>query len=286
VNNNLDYQPVFIIGAARSGTRLLRDSLAIHPEVDSVPYDINYIWRLGNEQHPHDELRPALLTPEIKKRILQQFSSYRKDGQILIEKTVSNCLRVDYVQNVFPNALFLHLLRDGVDVVESVYRQWLAPPDWNYIFKKAKMFPIEQAFGYAYRYALKTFRKIFLRNRTEQDIWGPHYAGIEEDLLNNNLLEVGAIQWAHSVEKALDRFEHISERKAFTIRYENFVGKPRLTLKQIARFLSISPAFFDQRNYEEITQSNIGKGRNNLAQEQKEIILAHIQPTIERVDAL
>src|SRR4051812_20775701 len=42
------FQPVIVIGAARSGTKLLRDSLATHADVARVPYDVNYVWRFGN----------------------------------------------------------------------------------------------------------------------------------------------------------------------------------------------------------------------------------------------
>ena len=42
-------QIVIIIGAARSGTKYLRDVLATAPNAARVPYDINYIWRYGSE---------------------------------------------------------------------------------------------------------------------------------------------------------------------------------------------------------------------------------------------
>ena len=42
-------QPVVIIGAARSGTNMLRDVLVKLPGVGTWPCDeINYIWRHGN----------------------------------------------------------------------------------------------------------------------------------------------------------------------------------------------------------------------------------------------
>ncbi|MDH5508429.1 MAG: sulfotransferase, partial [Anaerolineae bacterium] len=147
-------QPVFLIGAARSGTKLLRDIVSQHPDVEKIPYDINYIWRFGNEKLSHDELTPSLLTPQIIKRIRQQFETYHAGRSILIEKTVSNCLRIPFVAAVFPQAKFIHLIRHGEDVVESAYRQWIAPPDWNYIFEKARTFPLLETPGYALRYII------------------------------------------------------------------------------------------------------------------------------------
>src|SRR2546430_7511188 len=62
---DMSFQPVIVIGAARSGTKLLRDCLGTADEFAVVPYDINYLWRLGNEQFPNDELTPEQLTPKI-----------------------------------------------------------------------------------------------------------------------------------------------------------------------------------------------------------------------------
>ena len=50
-------RPVFIIGAARSGTKFLRDLGAASPHVDVIPFDINFLWRLGNESAPDCELK-------------------------------------------------------------------------------------------------------------------------------------------------------------------------------------------------------------------------------------
>ena len=54
-------QIVIIIGAARSGTKYLRDVLATAPNAARVPYDINYIWRYGSESHPDDALPASLV---------------------------------------------------------------------------------------------------------------------------------------------------------------------------------------------------------------------------------
>ena len=69
------YRPIILLGAARSGTKLLRDVIATHPNIGKVPYDINYIWRLGNEFIPHDELEPEQATPIVIQRIRKSILS-------------------------------------------------------------------------------------------------------------------------------------------------------------------------------------------------------------------
>jgi len=54
LNNNV--QVLFLIGAARSGTKLLRTILEQSDEIGVIPYDMNYIWKYGHYDINHDEL--------------------------------------------------------------------------------------------------------------------------------------------------------------------------------------------------------------------------------------
>ena len=55
--------PIIIIGAARSGTKILRAALSSHPEMVAIPYDINYVWKYDNYDIDHDELSMRDLFP-------------------------------------------------------------------------------------------------------------------------------------------------------------------------------------------------------------------------------
>jgi hypothetical protein len=276
------YQPLILIGAARSGTKLLRDLVAKHPDVDKVPYDVSYIWRIGNEDVPHDELSVELLTPPIRQRILHQLSAFSSGAAFLIEKTVENCVRVPYVQAVFPEARFIHLIRDGRDVVESVYREWMRPPDWGYILQKARTYPLTDAFDYAVSYAGSALRKVIARDRTKAaDPWGVRYQGIHEDLATKDLLEVCAIQWACSVGMSLAALESLPAERVLQIRYEAFVQNPSDHLRQIAQFAGFDPSPYSRvLDLESISQRNIGKGFRHLNKQQQCLVLSHIQDTL------
>jgi len=272
------YQPVFIIGAARSGTRLLREHLAAHPEVDKVPYDINYIWRLGNEDLPHDELVPELLSPSVRERIVGQLARYSKSSPFLIEKTVSNTLRVPFVNTVFPKALFIHLIRDGYDVVESAFRQWTAAPNWRYVWRKARSFPLSVCYRYAFSYAKTAVRKAVSKDKGRVDTWGPRYRGIDRDLREKTVLEVCALQWSRCVRRSLCDLARLPADRVLTIWYEDFVQSPRVYLERIADFIGCRPVSYGD-DVQEISCRNIGKGRANLTEKQ----LASISPLVEEV---
>jgi hypothetical protein len=276
----MSYQPLILVGAARSGTKLLRDLVASHPEVDKVPFDINYIWRLANERLPHDELWPDLLSPKTRGRIVRNVGAFHSGAPFLIEKTVSNCLRIPFVQAVFPRALFIHLVRDGRDVVESVYRQWLAPPNWGYIFRKALTFPLTEATGYAKSYALTTLRKLLFHNKGNVSTWGPRYKGITEDLAARDLLEVCAIQWVRSIDKAKKDLGELHTSMVTNLRYEDFVDSPLLNLRRIAEMMKIDPAPYEELDFGQVSRLNVGKGFRSLSQDQQLLVLPHIQDTL------
>ena len=281
------YQPLIIIGAARSGTKLLRDLIAIHPEIDKVPYDINYIWRMGNENVVHDELSPEQLTPQIRQKILKHLQKFRNKSPLLVEKTVSNTLRVPFVLSVFPNAKFIYLIRDGRDVVESVYRQWLAPPDWKYSLEKAMTFPMMDAFGYGFRYAQSLLKKLFFAQSATHNIWGVHYQGIEQDMLTKDLLEVCAIQWVRSVSLANEALNTLPSEQVITIHYEHLVESPLDSFQQIASFLNIdNKPYLDEIGSNFIDSTCIGKGLKNLNSQQVHLMMPYLEKTLKSFNYL
>lgn len=276
------FLPVIVIGAARSGTKLIRDTIASHPDVSKIPYDINYIWRYGNEKLPHDEILPKLLTDKSASKIRLYFDRSSSGKQILIEKTVSNCLRIPYVQKVFPQAKYIQLIRDGWDVVESSYRQWIAPPDWRYIIQKMRAYPLLDAFGYATRYGQNLLRKlVFPRNGTTSS-WGPRYAGIDDDIRSKPLIEVCAIQWAYCASKAFHDLAKLPMTSVYTVRYEEFVHHPSEVLTGIADFLGIDSNPYLSNNQLGISTENIGKGRREISLEQ----CYQVRGYIEQIDNL
>lgn len=282
--NSRDFKPLIVIGAARSGTKLLRDVVAKHPEINKVPYDVNYIWRLGNHGIRHDELLPQQCTPKIKSKIRHQLEKYHTGCPVLIEKTVSNCLRIPFIDAVYPNAYYIHLIRDGYDVVESVHRQWTASPDWRYMLQKACTFPIASAPSYAFKYSLAIASKM-LRNREKpKSTWGPIYDGIEQDLQTLSLLEVCAIQWRKCVKQASETLALMPDDRVFTIRYADFVASPIVALKSVAEFIEVSSLPYQNMDFSNIERGNIGKSRNLLTTQQLETIAPYIEPTLDKLN--
>jgi len=228
---------IVVIGAARSGTKVLRDSLAAATGAGVVPYDIGYVWRFGSPDHPDDVLDPARLTRRTRQFIANIIDKYAGDSGTVIEKTVGNTLRVPYVTAVLPGAIYVHLVRNGVDVAESTYRQWHEPADYRYLANKLRHFPVRMVPTYGRRYVASLLRRRVARDGRVAT-WGPRYPGIESDLRECDLLTVCARQWRESVRRASHDLDVLGV-PVIEVRYESLVADPKAELARVSDFCGL-----------------------------------------------
>src|SRR5690554_5282509 len=135
---------IIIIGAPRSGTNMLRDTLTTFKGVGTWPCDeINYIWRFGNKEFPSDEFTPDMATEKVKEYIRSRFIKLRKKKYYshIVEKTCANSLRVDFVKEILPDAKFIFIYRNGIDAIASAYQRWKSNIDIFYTIKKIPYVP-------------------------------------------------------------------------------------------------------------------------------------------------
>ena len=141
-------KPIIIIGAPRSGTTLLFETLAAHED----------LWCLsgGGESHWHIEviesLNPARrnfdsnrlaakdASDDIRDRLISNFITDLRDrnglpligatGKAtretvrLLEKTPKNALRIPFLDRLFPDALYIFLVRRARDNISSMMDAW------------------------------------------------------------------------------------------------------------------------------------------------------------------
>ncbi|WP_328186488.1 sulfotransferase family protein [Marinobacter sp. OP 3.4] len=267
-------RPVFIIGAGRSGTKFLRDTLSVSPDVVRVPYDIGYLWRYGNERLKHDEIDPASVSdksiqwmrnklPHLAERDVQKAKS-----DILIEKSVPNSLRPLLLYRAFPDATFIHLVRDGRAVTESAIRMWQTPPEKGYLMDKIRYFPWGN-FRYAFWYLWNRISGLF---NNAPPIWGPRYKGIEEDVKRYPLHVVCAKQWFHCVRIAFDQLSQIPDSQVITIRYEELMDNAD-TIVSLCMQLGIDPHPVTRQYKDTLKTGENEKWRQGLSEDQQSEIL-------------
>lgn len=239
--NALNHKPVIIIGAARSGTNLLRDLLCALPGVATWPCDeINYIWRHGYRSHPHDEFTGDMMTAKAARSIRGRFNAMaRKSGcEFLVEKTCANSLRVPFVARAVPEARYLFLVRDGRDAMLSADRRWRAKLEPGYILAKARYVPKTDLPYYAAKYLANRVGRLASREGRLKT-WGPRFEGMDAYAARHGADSCTARQWAVSVERAAEAFETADEDCVLPMQYEDLVQDPVAEIAAACDFLGI-----------------------------------------------
>ena len=272
-------EPIVLIGAARSGTKILRDALAVAIDIPQVPYDVGYVWRYGNESCLHDALTPGDVRPRTRRLVEQFLGRYAENGRV-IEKTVGNTLRVDFVATLLPEVRFVHVIRDGVDVVDSSRLQWETPPDASYLWAKARHFPLRLAPSYGRKFVTSAVRDRVRRER-HAGTWGPRYPGIDEDLARDGLLSVTARQWRASVESARASLAR-TQRPVVELRYEMLVCDPHRALSLLAAGLGVQAARVDEAA-RMLHSGSPGRGRARLSLDEKDQIRPELDDLLKEL---
>lgn len=132
--------PIFIGGAGRSGTKLVRAILNAHPHlVASHELKVTPIlakaWQevraFGPHLHQHFDASPRDIDALFARTIecfLRRVSE-RHNGARVIEKTPNNALVFGHLSHLFPDSPLIHIIRDGRDVVRSMLKKTWKQPD-------------------------------------------------------------------------------------------------------------------------------------------------------------
>lgn len=200
-------KPVVIVGSARSGTTILGELLEVHSTLLSI-VEPRFTWLYGNDGKS-DMLRASDATPEIAAYIRRQFAKQvRESGRSrLLEKTPSNALRLEFVDQVFPDSKIIHIIRNGVDSSLSIRSYWnqaahgIKGVSPGKLQERLKELELRRIPNYAVeamrRFAPKPFSSLVGFN-----VWGPRIPGIRGLMHDLELLEVCALQWRTCVEAA------------------------------------------------------------------------------------
>ena len=286
--SKFEFTPVVIIGAGRSGTNMLRNALSALDDFSTWPCDeINPIWRHGNISWPNDEIPPERAARS-RRYIRRAFTHiWRETGEprFVVEKTCANCLRVPFVNAVVPEAKYLHIVRDGVDVVASAQKRWRGEVEiaaLPYYLSKIRYVPWSD---------LPYYGLSFLKNRTamarsgenSMAVWGAHFAELDKMREDGATLDtICATQWSRCVEAADAALSAMPPEKALTLHYETFTANPVTALEQITHFLGATcgRSAIDVA-VGEVSARSVGKGRRALSGD-AETLKAIMRPTLTR----
>jgi hypothetical protein len=218
----------FLVGCARSGTSILGEAIAEHPQVTYL-FEVSSIWNDLVPERPDHRLSradatadvacamyPALASarevveraaraashPEPKAEVGAQAESQGAGGKLLLEKNPKHVIRIPFLDALFPGAKFLHIVRDARDTAAS----------------------------------------LMFRNRGDR--WGHLEIPGWRDLLARYPAENHircAHQWRVSVSTARSDARGLAPGRYREVRYEDLLGDPRETMRRVLEFLELPP---------------------------------------------
>ncbi len=123
--------PIFIVGSARSGTTMLRLMLDSHPRI-SCGEETHFLQTLEPITGRHWRLVERYGFPQTywDRRLAAFYGDAMRDyaerrgKQRWADKDPSNTLLLPFVERLYPDAQYVHLVRDGHDVVASHRDRW------------------------------------------------------------------------------------------------------------------------------------------------------------------
>ena len=129
--------PVFVVGFPRSGTTLLEQMLAAHPDFSSIDERSLVLAAIGSLRaqgiaYPHDL---ELLSEDTIGRLRTEYWRaadalvVRRPGQRLVDKNPLNMLALPMIATLFPRASLIICRRHPCDVILSCYMQPFADPE-------------------------------------------------------------------------------------------------------------------------------------------------------------
>jgi hypothetical protein len=236
--------PIFVVGCGRSGTTLVHDLLSHHPDVAWIskyterwpmlpqlallsrlkrlpplryrqwyplpaPREGYRAWDHWDPRERNDRNRPLTevdVGPQERERIrrLADLHARYQGANRFLNKNTRNSRRVRYLDAIFPDALFIHVLRDPRAVVASLLKVhfWPDMPLWW------------------------------------QDGMTPRQMTAE----GRAAAAVAAEHWRHSVERLLDDTQSLSPARYFELRYEALVADPVAAMEDVCNFAQLRPS--------------------------------------------
>ncbi len=300
--NSPDTPFVFIVGSPRSGTTILGTIFDRHEHI-SQWYEPYFVWDRHFRDALDDVRSRADATPEVKAFLRKAFFDYRakRGSRLVVDKSPRNSLKVPFIQEIFPNARFVHILRDGRDVTLSINREWKKrraiagagknSPGFDYqkavrvvdgwLKRQPYMIDRVRAFWFETHGHVFNKKKHLNRLRWNGDVgWGPRFKNWTDIYHHVSLLEFNAYQWAHCVRGVRQAWPDIPEHNRMEIRYEDLITRPETILNTLLNFMGLE---YDDQFLSAIPQlksDNFNKWEKGFTREEMSQIIPILDPML------
>jgi hypothetical protein len=215
-------RPVFILGSPRSGTTMLVNLLDRSPSLGSLERGSQFLWELFHTIEESGWDSHVVAPDEIsdrERRILywaiERVSGHRR----YLDKFPRNCLRGEYLYELFPDASFVAIVRDGRAAVSSLITGWQAAGKFGQGTTLPVTLDIAGYSGGNWRFLVPPGWREFAQGHT--------------------LAQVCAFQWSEANAAILRARERIPAAQWTEVRYEEFLDDPRRTTSRLLASLGL-----------------------------------------------
>ncbi len=121
-------KPVFVVGMMRSGTSLVEQIIASHPQAAGAG-ELSFWNHVVRKHEPviRAEVLGESLRKELAESYLQVLGPHSDNATRIVDKAPVNSDYLGIIYSVFPNARFIYMQRDPIDTCLSCYFQPLSP---------------------------------------------------------------------------------------------------------------------------------------------------------------
>jgi hypothetical protein len=225
---------------------------------------------------------------------------------VVIDKSPRNCLKVPFLRAIFPEARFVHIIRDGRDVTLSIHKEWQRRHDivttgaapglrkklmtvkkmlWDkQPLMRHKLQSLHFEMGSWANLNFSTFQhRIRWKGRVG---WGPRFSGYENALASMGELAFNSRQWVESVEAVLAERGNLPDEQYMELRYEDFVQHPLEELRGIFSFIGVEETADFVERLPVMKSTNFGKWRKEFSPEEIEEIRPVLDALLARLSYL
>jgi Sulfotransferase family len=301
LENKDKVKTVFLIGSPRSGTTILENILNCHKNIVEF-YEPYYLWEKYFSCKENDIWQKKHLNNKMAREIKKEFKLYRKKAgkPVVLDKSPTHSFNIEIINKIFPEAKWIHILRDGRDATLSIKKEWdkrrkIIQQKNPFKLLKIAIDMLKRQSFWRYRlmavfYELTSNSSInpllyFNKARWKGKVgWGPRFLDWENYLRDHTTFEFNAMQWVKSVEAVKNSWSLLNGKNKIEIRYEDLIIQPEKSLTNILNILECeaSSSFFN--SIPNLKKANFNKWTTEFSEEEKNTLKPILSPLLDELN--
>ncbi|MGB5634264.1 MAG: sulfotransferase [Waterburya sp.] len=257
-------KPIFVIGTGRSGTTILGVVLSIHGQVGFL----NEPKALWHTIYPEEDLIGSYsqgkaryrlgaedVTDSVRDTAHRLFGAYLSAvaSSRLVDKYPELIFRVPFVRQIFPDAKFIFLVRNGWDTCQSI-------DGWSKRLGTNVKDDTHDWWGLNNRKWHLLVEQIAAKNLALQNT-------IETIRGYSNHTEMATVEWILTMQEGLKLVEQFPE-SVYLLKYEELIAQPKNSLEQLLDFCELPQ---DAKMFDYASQTLISRHNNQVVSLPSEI---------------